>query len=100
MLARRAPRRPGGHAPDAGFTLIETLVAIAVIGVVMTALTTLYVSAMSTASRQSGRQIAVQLADDAMERARAVDRDTLAAGAAGEPLTVPALVVPYLADLP
>ena len=42
------PRRndPSAPAPDAGFTLVEVMVAIAIIGIVMSALGTFFVQSM------------------------------------------------------
>ncbi|MDR7274630.1 putative Ig domain-containing protein [Catenuloplanes atrovinosus] len=64
--------RPPAPAADAGFTLVETIVAIGIVGVVMTALGTFFVSSMRTTSNQAGTQAAVQVASDAMERVRSL----------------------------
>ncbi|WP_141704318.1 putative Ig domain-containing protein [Planobispora rosea] len=75
------PRDRGVPArPDAGFTLVEMLVAIAVIGVVMSALAVFFTNSMNFAGQQRGKQVAVQLAGDAIERARALKGTSLAAG--------------------
>jgi prepilin-type N-terminal cleavage/methylation domain-containing protein len=55
---------------DAGFTLIEVLTSLAVIGVVMTAVTTFFVRSMVSVDLQGSRQAAIQLASDGMERLR------------------------------
>jgi prepilin-type N-terminal cleavage/methylation domain-containing protein len=78
--AIRAPRSTRGRGPDAGFTLVEVLVAITLVAIVMTALTTFFVGAVSATSRQSGRQVATQLADDAAERVRSLKGSGLATG--------------------
>lgn len=72
---RVRPGRPGvqEHRPDAGFGLIEVLVAGMLITITMAALTSYFVTATTVTSRQGGVQVAVQLADDAMEQVRAVD---------------------------
>jgi prepilin-type N-terminal cleavage/methylation domain-containing protein len=57
---------------DAGFTLIEVLSALAVVGVVMTAVTTFFVRSMVTVDVQAARQAAIQVAADGMEELRAV----------------------------
>jgi prepilin-type N-terminal cleavage/methylation domain-containing protein len=57
---------------DAGFTLIEVLAALAVIGVVMTAVTTFFVRSMVRIDYQGSRQAAIQLAADGMERLRQI----------------------------
>jgi prepilin-type N-terminal cleavage/methylation domain-containing protein len=57
---------------DAGFTLIEVLTALAVVGVVAAASTTFFVRSMITVNLQGARQAAIQVAADAMEQLRAV----------------------------
>jgi prepilin-type N-terminal cleavage/methylation domain-containing protein len=80
----RAIRRLGAPPTDrdAGFSLVEVIVAISVIGVVMSALGTFYVSSLLVTSAQSGRQAAMQLAADGLERARAQPLSILEAGLA------------------
>jgi len=75
-----ARRRARPAAADAGFTLVELLVAIMLIGIVMTALTSFFVSTMTITSQQGGKQAAVQLADDATERVRAMRGSSILAG--------------------
>ena len=55
---------------DAGFTLVEVVTALAVIGVVMTAVTTFFVRSMVTVNVQGARQAAIQVASDEMEHLR------------------------------
>jgi prepilin-type N-terminal cleavage/methylation domain-containing protein len=74
------PRRASGHGRDAGFTLAEVVVSIAIIGIVMASLTTFFVTTMSVTNQQRGRQVAVQLAADATERVRALGSAQLAVG--------------------
>ena len=60
------------ESPDAGFTLIEVLTSMGVIGVVLTAVTVFFVRSMVTVDVQGARQTAIQLASDGMERLREV----------------------------
>ena len=61
---------PPTDRTDAGFTLVEVLASLAVIGVVMTAVTTFFVRSMISVDLQGSRQAAIQLASDGMERLR------------------------------
>jgi prepilin-type N-terminal cleavage/methylation domain-containing protein len=75
MAGIRAPRGPRPDDPardDAGFTIIEVLVAIGLLGIVMTALTSFFASTLSVANAQSGRQAAAKVAADAAERVHAL----------------------------
>ena len=65
MLTRKDP-------PDGGFTLIEVLTALAVIGVVLTAVTTFFVRSMVTIHLQGSRQVAIQIASTSLEQLRAM----------------------------
>ncbi|BEL12123.1 hypothetical protein Q0Z83_103140 [Actinoplanes sichuanensis] len=60
------------EAPDSGFTLVETMVAIAVVLVVTASLTGLFVATSRLAHLHGDKLIAIQLADDAMERVHAL----------------------------
>jgi type II secretory pathway pseudopilin PulG len=57
---------------DSGFTLVETSVAIMVVMVVTASLTGLFITTSRLAHLHGDKQIAIQLADDAMERVRAL----------------------------
>jgi prepilin-type N-terminal cleavage/methylation domain-containing protein len=57
---------------DAGFTLLEVLVALAVISAVLTSMSVFFVRSMTSVNQQGDRQTAVQLAADGMERMREV----------------------------
>jgi prepilin-type N-terminal cleavage/methylation domain-containing protein len=57
---------------DDGFTLVEVLTSLAVIGVVLSAVTTFFVRSMVTIDVQGARQAAIQLAADSMEQLRQV----------------------------
>ncbi len=88
---------------DGGFSILEVMVAIAVIGVVMTAMTPFLAKSMVVVSNQRGEQVAIEVANDALERARALDPSSLLAGR-GRQLTenqwnaAPPEVGAYLAD--
>lgn len=71
--AGRRPIPAGRPTPsDAGYSLIETIVAIGIIGIVMAALTAFYVRAVSVTEQQSGRQVAIQFALDGIDQVRAL----------------------------
>jgi prepilin-type N-terminal cleavage/methylation domain-containing protein len=106
-LWHRAVRR--AHASptrrlDEGFTLVEVLVSIALMTVVTTALTTFFLTTTSATGQQSNRQAGVQLAQDAIERARAIKGSAVLTGrdkcgptaACAAPV---AGAAPYLADV-
>lgn len=99
------PARPGPDpGTDAGFTLVEVLVSIAVIGIMMTALTTFFVSTVAATGRQGHQQMAVQLATDAAERARSIKSSAVLGGrdriSTDHQWASPvAGVGPYLADM-
>jgi prepilin-type N-terminal cleavage/methylation domain-containing protein len=64
MLTRRDP--------DGGFTLIEVLASLAVIGVVLTAATTFFIRSVVTIDLQGSRQVAIQVASTSLEQVRAM----------------------------
>ncbi|GGK57191.1 hypothetical protein Ppa06_15390 [Planomonospora parontospora subsp. parontospora] len=88
--ARTAPPAPAavrGRVPapvrgdgEAGFTLMEVLVSMAVIGTVMASLTVFFTNSLAFTSQQRSQQVAVQLAGDGIERARALKGSALLAG--------------------
>lgn len=78
-MLRRWVSRP----PDAGFTLIEVMVAMMVIGLAMTGLVPLAVSSLDGLQVAHQRQTAVALADQAVEQVRALPFATVAAGLSG-----------------
>jgi prepilin-type N-terminal cleavage/methylation domain-containing protein len=65
---------------DSGFTLVEVVMSIAVIGIVMSALTTFFVQTLASISLQGDRQTAVQLATGAAEKVRLLNAASLTAG--------------------
>jgi prepilin-type N-terminal cleavage/methylation domain-containing protein len=85
VARRHQPRtavRPGRRrvSGDDGFSVIEVMVAIAVIGIVMTAMAPFLARSMVVAAQQRTEQVAVEIANDALERARALKPTSLLAG--------------------
>ncbi|MEU0555356.1 putative Ig domain-containing protein [Dactylosporangium sp. NPDC006015] len=72
---------------DAGFTLVETLTSIAIIGVVMTALTTFFVSTTATLNKQRGLQMAIRLAHDGVELVKSMPGPSLVTGRSAKDVT-------------
>lgn len=64
----RAVRKP--RRDDSGFSLIEAVVAITIIGVVMSALTSVIVNVSVVTIQQGGRQTAIKLATDGIDDVR------------------------------
>jgi prepilin-type N-terminal cleavage/methylation domain-containing protein len=94
MLVARAAEAPssdgrplGRVRADDGFTLVEALVAIGIIGVLMTALTPLLVKSVASVNYQGGRQVAIQVGGDAVDRARALKGSALLSGRGGTAAT-------------
>ncbi len=73
-------RRRGPRVDDSGFTLVEALVSLAIIGLVMAALAAFFLRATSTNRQQGDLQAAIRTATDAMEQVRLLDGDALVAG--------------------
>jgi type II secretory pathway pseudopilin PulG len=67
-------------AGEEGLTILEVLVAIAIIGIVMTSLTSFFVTSLAALNAQSNRQSAVQVADEATERVRALKATSIVGG--------------------
>ncbi|MFI5936733.1 putative Ig domain-containing protein [Actinoplanes sp. NPDC051494] len=65
---------------DEGFTLIEVLVSMAVIGTVMAAAAPFMVKSLTESNQQRTDQVGIQVATDALERARALDPASLLSG--------------------
>lgn len=66
------------HTADNGFTIVEVLVATALIGVVMTAFSSFFISTLSITNHQSSKQLGIQVASSATEYVRTLDGSTLA----------------------
>ena len=86
---------------DEGTTLVEVLVALAVISTVMAALGTFFVNSYLTVNQQRGQQGAAELANAAMEQIRALKGSSLMTGRGQIKSTnqwnaAPAAVQPYL----
>jgi prepilin-type N-terminal cleavage/methylation domain-containing protein len=82
-LRRRAlgtPSRPPTRLTDGGFSLVEVMVSIMLIGIILTALTSFFVSTNSVTNYQRGKQVAVQLAGDAAERVRGLQGSAVIVG--------------------
>jgi prepilin-type N-terminal cleavage/methylation domain-containing protein len=62
---------PTRQSSDAGFTLIEMLVALSLIGTVASFAVGFHVSSLSAIRSQAHRQVAAQLVSDALDAARA-----------------------------
>lgn len=78
---RPAPGRRGRRAAgDGGFSLIETLVSLAVIGTVMAGTAPFLIRSVTLVSQQRTQQVAVQVANNALERARAISPAALLSG--------------------
>ncbi len=73
----RRLRRAGG---DDGFFLLESIVAIAILTIIMAALTAFFTETVHTTSLQRAKQTAVQVADAAVDSLRAVPATDLATG--------------------
>jgi prepilin-type N-terminal cleavage/methylation domain-containing protein len=70
-------RRLDAPGPDAGFTLIEVLVSLAVISTMMASLSAYFVSSIQASRGQSHIQVAVRIAQAGMEQARGYGGATL-----------------------
>jgi prepilin-type N-terminal cleavage/methylation domain-containing protein len=81
-VARTLERRSTAGAADAGFTMIESLVALAVISVVMASMGTYFVSSMRVSRSQAQLQVALRIAQTGMEQARGISGPTLLSGRA------------------
>lgn len=71
-------RDAGQEAGDAGFTLVEMLVAIVLIGLVMAAMATGSLSAFGSVRSSNGQAAANQLANETIEQLRAAPFNTVA----------------------
>jgi type II secretory pathway pseudopilin PulG len=82
--SRRHRRRRRGHPwrspADDGFVLLESLVSISLIAVVMAAFTTFFVNSVAFTSQQRATQIAIHIANSAVEAIRALPGSDLVNG--------------------
>ncbi|WP_194908102.1 type II secretion system protein [Quadrisphaera sp. INWT6] len=62
----------GEAATDAGFTLVEVVVALGLLSVVATSALSMFVASMKHADGQRERQVALAVANDAVERIHSV----------------------------
>lgn len=98
------PSRASTEPSDAGFTLVETIMSVFVIGVVMAALTSFFVTSMAVVGQQSGVQVATQVATSLTSKVRSMRGSALATGRDkttsdaqwASPVTG---VAPYLVDM-
>jgi type II secretory pathway pseudopilin PulG len=65
---------------DAGFGLLETIVAIVLVGVVMASISAFLITSVSVTSQQSGIKGAIQVSDDATELVRSLKGSALLTG--------------------
>jgi prepilin-type N-terminal cleavage/methylation domain-containing protein len=68
------------RSSDGGFTLIEVLVSVAMIGMVMASVTAFFVSSMRMTQRQGQQQTAARLILDGVEKARSLRGPALVSG--------------------
>jgi prepilin-type N-terminal cleavage/methylation domain-containing protein len=65
---------------DDGFSLLEVLVALAVMGIVMAGAAPFLIKSVALVGQQRSQQVAIEVANDALERARALTPSSLLAG--------------------
>ena len=63
---------PAARRDDTGFTLVETLVSLMIMGMVMASLAVFFSRSMTVTSRQGDRQVAAQLVTDGVDQLRKV----------------------------
>jgi type II secretory pathway pseudopilin PulG len=98
-MARRAQ-----SARDGGFILLESVIAIAVITVIMGAVGAEFVSSVASTTEQRYQQVAVQLGDSAVEQIRALHASDLLlrrdqASVTAQFAAAPTAVKPWLASM-
>jgi prepilin-type N-terminal cleavage/methylation domain-containing protein len=100
---------PGGsgappHVSEAGFSLMEVMVALAVLGVVMSALGAFSVTTLSVINAQSNAQTATQLVNSSLERVRGLRGSSVTSGrdqasTVAQWAAASAAVIPYLGTM-
>jgi Tfp pilus assembly protein PilV len=80
MLDGRAARARRRLAGDDGFVLLESVVAISLITVIMTAMATFFIGAVDSTNQQRSRQIAAQIANSSVETIRGLPASDLLTG--------------------
>ena len=86
--APRRAQRAGGERSQSGFTLVEALLALTLLGVTVVPLLQLYSSSLGELLAAEERAVAISLAEREMERVRALGPDEArlrTAGAVCEP---------------
>ena len=101
MRCRPASRPPAG---DDGFVLLESVVAISLITVIMTAMATFFVGALDETNVQRSRQVAAQIANSGVEAIRGLPPSDLLTGHDATSVTTqyaaaPSSVSPWLASM-
>jgi len=86
---------------DRGFTLIETMTSLALLGVTLAAMGPFFIGSFQSVAHQRSSQAAVQLADSAIEQVRALKGSSLLTGrgqlrSTAQWNAAPAVLDPYL----
>ncbi|GAA0559388.1 hypothetical protein GCM10010172_48080 [Paractinoplanes ferrugineus] len=71
---------PARRTGDDGFTLLEVLVSIAIVSMVMLSLSSFFVVTLRVTQQQGNKQTAIQVAEGAMEQARALQVSAMLTG--------------------
>ena len=79
-MNRRTPR---AHGPSAGFSFVELLVTIVIAGIAFAALVPLFVEVQRRDSGDNARNVALQVAQDKIEKVRQLDYDQITDGESG-----------------
>ncbi|GIF25339.1 prepilin-type N-terminal cleavage/methylation domain-containing protein [Actinoplanes tereljensis] len=90
-----------GRERDEGFTLVEMVVALAILSITMLASAPFFVRSLTNVNKQRSKQAAIQLADTAMEQVRGLKGSSLLSGRSANATqaqftAASAVVQPYL----
>lgn len=101
---RALDRKPQQEAGDEGFSLVEMLVALAILSITMLASGPFFVNSLASVTKQRNTQAAIQLANTAMEQVRGLKGSSLLTGRSLKATkaqfdAAPAVVQPYLAAM-